>query len=970
MNAEFRRVKEIFLAAVEKPDPAERNAYLHETCGQDEELRRQVDALLGKHAQAGSFLEIPPAQPAATVADAPVVDPPGTVIGPYKLLQQIGEGGMGTVFMAEQTQPVQRKVALKVIKPGMDSRQVVARFEAERQALALMDHVNIARVFDGGTTEAGRPYFVMELVHGVPITKYCDEHHLTPRQRLELFTPVCQAVQHAHQKGIIHRDLKPSNVLVAQYDGKPVPKVIDFGVAKAAGQSLTDKTLVTGFGNIVGTLEYMSPEQAEVNQVDIDTRSDIYSLGVLLYELLAGSPPFSRKELEKAGMLEMLRVIREEEPSKPSTKLSTAEGLPTLAANRGTDPAKLMRLVRGELDWIVMKALEKDRMRRYETANGLARDVQRYLADEPVLACPPALGYRLRKFARRNKGPVLAVSLLLLALVGGVFGTTVGLVQAQQRAVGEQQAKESAEKRLAQIEKGINILSSIFDNLDPMAEQVEGRPLRAILGDRLGQAAAELEGEAVGDPLVVARLQDRLARSYLGLGHGPSATALLAKAAATRQAHLGTDDALTLESLHILAVAQEAAGNRNEAIRMFEQVRATRARVLGPEHLDTLMTINELGVAYWRSGKLREAIPLLERVHDVRLQELGEDHDHTLATQQTLSNVYLAVNRRADAVELAKKVWLARVKKHGDDHPRAIAAMGNLAYVYQGSYRMREALKLFQDARDKIVPRLGDYHPLTLLILRNLAHMLRVYQQNKDAIALLEQVRERELMVLGSQHPNALPTLWELAGAYSNTGDRRKALILYQQAAAAVEKVNFEHSYAHLILTALSLCLEELKELEQAERWRRTALELAKRQHGVESVDYAEELIRIGSLLLQQKKPMAAEPNLRQALAILEKRLNAGETLYAQALLGAALADQGQNGEAEGLLINAYLGMKNFETQHKGQGRLPWRRQAAAAARLVQLYDATHQVDAAAHWRSELEAVRKAGEAAAKPKIK
>src|SRR6202521_317818 len=298
-------------------------------------------------------------------------------------------------------------VALKIIKAGMDSKQVLARFEAERQALALMDHPNIAKVFDGGATEAGRPYFVMELVKGVPITTYCDEHKLTPRQRLELFVPVCQAVQHAHQKGIIHRDLKPSNVLVALYDGKPVPKAIGFGVAKATGRRLTDKTLFTAFGAVVGTLEYMSPEQAEVNQLDIDTRSDVYSLGVLLYELLAGSPPFTRKELEKAGMLEMLRVIREQEPSKPSTKLSSSDALPTLSANRGTEPAKLTRLVRGELDWIVMKCLEKDRNRRYETANGFAADVQRYLADEPVLAGPPSAWYRCRKFARRNRGPVL-----------------------------------------------------------------------------------------------------------------------------------------------------------------------------------------------------------------------------------------------------------------------------------------------------------------------------------------------------------------------------------------------------------------------------------------------------------------------------------------------------------------------------------------------------------------------------------
>src|SRR4051812_17880545 len=331
---------------------------------------------------------------------------------------------MGTVWMAQQTEPVRRLVAVKLIKAGMDSRQVIARFEAERQALALMDHPNIARILDGGTTGAGRPYFVMDLVRGVPITRYCDEHHLTPRQRLELFIPVCQAIQHAHQKGVIHRDIKPSNVLVALYDGKPVPKVIDFGVAKAAGQPLTDRTLVTGFGAIVGTLEYMSPEQAEVNQVDIDTRSDIYSLGVLLYELLAGSPPFSRQELEKAGMLEMLRVIREQAPSKPSTKLSTADGLPTLAANRGTEPAKLTKLMRGELDWIVMKALEKDRGRRYESANGFAADVQRYLCGEAVQAVPPSAGYRLRKFARRSKGGLAVAGLILffIAVLGGGGG--------------------------------------------------------------------------------------------------------------------------------------------------------------------------------------------------------------------------------------------------------------------------------------------------------------------------------------------------------------------------------------------------------------------------------------------------------------------------------------------------------------------------------------------------------------------
>jgi serine/threonine protein kinase/tetratricopeptide (TPR) repeat protein len=430
MASERLDEKAIFNVARKIASPDGRADYLRQVCGSDGELRERVEQLLGAFEEQTSFLESPPAGQLGLSPEQPVAEAAGTVLGPYKLLQQIGEGGMGTVWMAQQTEPVKRLVAVKLIKAGMESRQVIARFEAERQALALMDHPNIARVLDAGTTGAGRPYFVMDLVKGTPITRYCDEHHLTPRQRLELFVPVCQAIQHAHQKGIIHRDLKPSNVLIALYDGKPVPKVIDFGVAKAAGQTLTEKTLVTGFGAIVGTLEYMSPEQAEVNQLDIDTRSDIYSLGVLLYELLTGGPPFSRGELEKAGMLEMLRVIREQEPSKPSTRLSTAEGLPTLAANRGTEPAKLTKLLRGELDWIVMKALEKDRNRRYETANGFAMDVQRYLNDEQVQACPPSATYRFRKFARRNKGPVLAAGLVLVVLVGGITGTTCGMLRA------------------------------------------------------------------------------------------------------------------------------------------------------------------------------------------------------------------------------------------------------------------------------------------------------------------------------------------------------------------------------------------------------------------------------------------------------------------------------------------------------------------------------------------------------------
>jgi serine/threonine protein kinase/WD40 repeat protein len=424
------QARSLFLAALDRP-PDQWAAFLDAACGGDAAVRARVDGLLAAHREMGSIHASPPADPAAT-ADLATAERPGTVIGPYKLMEEIGEGGMGRVFVAEQARPVRRRVALKVIKPGMDSKQVLARFEAERQALALMDHPNIAKVFDGGATASGRPYFVMELVKGRPVTTYCDENYLTVRERLGLFADVCGAVQHAHQKGVIHRDIKPANVLVASLDGTPAVKVIDFGVAKAIGQPLTEQTVYTQFAQMIGTPLYMSPEQAGQSALDVDTRTDIYALGVLLYELLTGHTPFDGERLRTAGFDEFRRIIREEEPARPSTRISTL-GLAaeTVSANRRVEPTELRRLVRGELDWIVMKTLEKDRNRRYDTASTLAADVRRYLADEPVLAGPPSGSYRVRKFVRRNRRLVAAAAAVAVTLVGGIAGTTWGMLRAE-----------------------------------------------------------------------------------------------------------------------------------------------------------------------------------------------------------------------------------------------------------------------------------------------------------------------------------------------------------------------------------------------------------------------------------------------------------------------------------------------------------------------------------------------------------
>jgi eukaryotic-like serine/threonine-protein kinase len=512
--------REIFINAL-KRDAADREEYLAEACGGDLALRKQVDALLAEHAQLGSFLESPAPAFAKTVDEPrgalePAALGPGARIGPYKLLEQIGEGGMGVVYMAAQTHPVERKVALKLIKPGHDTRQVISRFDAERHALALMDHPNIAKVFDAGATESGQPYFVMELVHGVPITEYCDSHRLTPRERLELFIPVCRAVQHAHQKGIIHRDLKPSNVMVAQYDGKPVPKVIDFGVAKATGPKLTDRTLYTGFGTVVGTLEYMSPEQAVQNQLDVDTRSDIYSLGVLLYELLTGTTPLDHKRAKEAALLELLRIIKEEEPPKPSTRLSSTDELPSIAANRGLDPKKLSVLVRGDLDWIVMKALDKDRTRRYETANGLARDLDRYLHDEPVDACPPSAIYRLRKFARRNRVTMAASGFVAAALV---LGTVISTWQAVRATHAEHRADDQRHEAEDNLKRAREAVDEYFTRVSQskLFDVPSLQPLRRELLEAAVRYYQTLLSERDNNPALLADLavaQLRVANIY------------------------------------------------------------------------------------------------------------------------------------------------------------------------------------------------------------------------------------------------------------------------------------------------------------------------------------------------------------------------------------------------------------------------------------------------------------------------
>ena len=735
-----------------------------DTCGGDHLLAELTDEFLRRHRAgqrpsvdeytskypdlASRILELFPVmlameQPGATLDAAPFTERVGATIGRYRLLERIGEGGFGVVYMAEQLAPVRRIVAVKVIKPGYDTRQVIARFEAERQALALMDHENIAKVFDAGASDSGRPYFVMELVHGVPITEYCDRNELPPRERLELFLQVCRAVQHAHTKGIIHRDIKPTNVLVTLHEGVAVPKVIDFGVAKATGQQLTDKTLFTNFAQMVGTPLYMSPEQAEMSSVDIDTRSDVYSLGVLLYELLTGTTPLDKDRIKRSAFDEIRRIIREEEPPRPSTRLSTlGDQAKTISARRKSDPAQLGRLVRGELDWIVMKALEKDRRQRYETANGLARDIERYLRDDPVEACPPSSIYRLKKFVRRNKGPVVAVAIVLLALTGGVIGTSVGLVRAEQARRAERQAKQEALAREAETKAVLEFVETrIFAAAKP--EGFGGLGQDVSLRQAIEAALPFVEKSFTDRPLIEARLRMTVGTSFYRLGQPAIAAAQFEQARSLYTKHLGHDHPDTLTSIHFVAKSYSDLGRHEEAAKLDEEVVALRKVKLGHDHRDTLTSMASLAAEYEHLKRYTEALKLDEEVLTLRKATLGADDRDTLGSMNDLANSYEYLGRFSEALKLREEVLSLAKAKLGVENATTLLATGNLAGAYGHLGQRQEALKLYLQALALAKVRLGPDNPYTLAYMSHTAYWLGQCGRGNEAVQLIDECVRR-----------------------------------------------------------------------------------------------------------------------------------------------------------------------------------------------------------------------------------
>jgi non-specific serine/threonine protein kinase/serine/threonine-protein kinase len=703
----------------------------------------------------------------------------GAVIGSYKLLQLIGEGGMGVVWLAEQRSPLRRQVALKLIRAGMNSQEVTARFESERQALALMDHPAIAKIFDGGSTAAGVPYFVMEYVPGISITDYCDKHRLSMRDRLDLFSEVCHGVHHAHQKAIIHRDLKPSNILVTEVDGKAVPKIIDFGVAKAISHRLTAQTMFTQLGVLIGTPEYMSPEQADLGIEGIDTRADIYSLGVILYELLVGTRPLEFADIKNLAFHELLRRLREDEPPRPSTKLRTLRDRSSQTAqNRRSEPAALGRQLRGDLDAIALKSLAKDRNRRYASASELAADIARYLGDEPVVARAPSLTYRARKFVRRYRAAVAVTVVLAVAIVGLAVTMTV-----QSARVARE--RDRANREAAAAEQVANFLVGLFKISDPD----EARGNRVTAREILDKGARDVERELAGQKQLQARIMATIGQVYAGLGlYGP-ATDLVNKALQLQQRVLGPDNRTALETERLLARLAAYQGRYQEAEKIYGQVWDAQRRTLGADSQATLQTESGLGSLYAQEGRYDDAVKILTRAVDTGRRSLGAANPTTLQSMHSLAIAYDGLHKYEDEQRLWSELLQVRERSLGTNHPDTIDTASNLAYVYFRLGKLKEAEKLQRENLEKQRQVKGNDHPDTFTTIGNLANTLAREHRLQEAEALQREALQGRERVLGPDNPDTFFAVNNLAEVLEGEGKYEEAQMLFRKALEGERRV-------------------------------------------------------------------------------------------------------------------------------------------------------------------------------------
>lgn len=693
-------------------------------------------------------------------------------IGAYRLLRKLGEGGMGHVWLAEQTTPVTRQVALKIIKAGRYDASALKRFELERQSLAIMDHPAIAKVFDAASTDEGQPYFVMEYVPGLAITTYCDQKRLTTRQRLELFIRVCEGVQHAHQKAIMHRDLKPSNILVADVDGQPLPRIIDFGIAKATTPQSPDETAFTQLGGILGTPGYISPEQADPAVLDVDTRTDVYSLGVILYELLTSALPFDSKQWHTLPFLEILRRLREDDPPLPSTKVSTDQKTSTsTAANRNTEPHQLVSQLRGDLDWISMKALEKDRARRYDSCSALAADIRRYLENRPVLATPPSFGYRASKFVRRNRTAVLAAGAVILMLVALAVTMTV-------QAIRISQERDRANREAAAAKSVSDFLTGLFKVSDPSEARGNTITARQILD----KGVHEIDTDLAAQPEVRARLMATMGEVYWSLGLYRDAEPLLEKAVATRASLLGPDHPDALAALYMTAKNLNDEGQYAEAEKRLRTVLDTQRRVLGPQHPDTVKSMIAVAGVIYGQGRYKEAEKMQRDLLHLQRHMPVRDEQREAMTMNNLGTNLNAQNRFAESEELfAQTVELER-RVFGPDNPITLQSMSNMIRPLLGEAKYADAEKLARQTLELQSRILGPEHQDTQWTITDLAVALREGGQRTEAERLLRETLTVRKKTLGLEHPDTLGSMEELAVTLDELHRYPEAAELYRKA--------------------------------------------------------------------------------------------------------------------------------------------------------------------------------------------
>jgi serine/threonine protein kinase/tetratricopeptide (TPR) repeat protein len=890
---EWERIKELFGAALER-GPSDRDAFLRAACGTDVSLRQEVESLIKAHESGSNLWQHPLTSQFSGNTE-------GRFIGPYQLVKKIGEGGMGQVWLAQQTAPLQRQVALKLIRWGAYDDTLLHRFQAERQSLAVMDHPSIAKVFDAGATQAGQPYFVMEYVAGLPITDYCDQKKLKIRDRLELFVKVCEGVQHAHQKAIIHRDLKPANILVAEVDGRPVPRIIDFGLAKAINRDVAEVTLNTRIGDLVGTPGYMSPEQCDPAARDIDTRADVYSLGVVLYVLLTGSVPFETKEWKDQPFDEILRRLREQDPVRPSTKINADhQTASSAAAARATEPKQLVRDLRGDLDWITMKAVDRDRARRYPTATDLAADIRRYLNHEAVLAVPPSLSYRAHKFARRYRGALITASVFALVLIAAAVISIRQSIRATKEAAVAQGVNDFLRNDLL-------AQASAATQAGPRAKPDPDLKVRTAL-DR---AAERIEGKFAKQPEVEAAIRDTIGQTYTDLGLHPEAAKQLERALDLRRRVLGAEHPDTLRTMSNLAAVYDLEGKNPQAETMDSQILEIRRRVLGPDNPDTLKSMMHLAFVYNEEGKYAQAEALQRQTLEIKRRVLGPEHPDTLASIYTLAIVYEREGKYAQAEQLNSQALEIRRRVLGPEHPATLASMNNLAIDYQDEGKYAQAEGLDTQALEIERRVLGPEHRNTLNSMNNLAIVYWWEGKYAQAEALFSQTLEIRRRVLGPEHPATLNSMNNLAGDYADEGKYAQAEALFNQTLGIERRVlGPEHPYTLDTVNSLVVDYQKQGKYALAETYAAQVLATRRRVFGPEQPNTILSESDLALADLSQGKFVQSEPLARESVELCQKtQPDDWQRFRAESLLGASLVGQKKYAEAEPLLLEGYQGM-------------------------------------------------------------